>query len=98
MIEAYFTDTITLIASTGHDKWGEPSAAAETSVRARVEFGFRNVRDASGAEVVASGTVYLKQAVRPGLDRLRVDGLERHILAAHPVRAFGVDHWEVSIS
>ena len=55
MIDAYLTDTITLISHTGNDQWGEPSTPAETTVKARVEFGFKSVRSATGAVVVASG-------------------------------------------
>jgi len=98
MIDAYLTDTITLISHTGNDQWGEPSTPAESSVKARVEFGFKNVRDATGAEVVASGMVLMVEQVRPGMDKLRIDGVERQILAANPVRSFGVSHWEVAIS
>jgi len=98
MISAYLTDTVIILRHTGFDQWGEPTTPTQQTVNARVEMGFRNVRDNTGAEVVATGMVYLEAQVYPGLDRLIVNGAEVRILNATPKKGFTTSHWEASIA
>lgn len=98
MISAYLTDTVTVLRHTGFDQWGEPNSPTQETVPARVQMGFKNVRDNTGAEVVASGSVLLESSVRPGLDRLLVNGAEVRILNAVEEKGFSASHWEASIA
>ncbi len=61
MMNAYMTDTITLKTATT-DKWGSKTFVSAT-MKARIEFKTKLVRNLQGEQVVATAKLYLPKTV-----------------------------------
>ena len=95
MVGVYFTDSITWVRAAGVDQWGEPLTATEVSIRARVNWKTRLVRNFAGEQVIAAGTVLVSD--KPSHeDNVEIDGVLHVILAIHEKKVFAtVSHYEV---
>ena len=87
MLDAYLTDTVVLVRRTGTVTWGNRSET-ETSVKARVEWKNRMVRDFKGEQVVSSASVLLKSQTLNAGDRIKIDDIERPILSIGKPKSF----------
>jgi hypothetical protein len=87
MFNAYMTDQVVLVQKTGDISWGE-RAEKETTVRARVDFKNRMVRDFRGEQVVSAATVTMQDRPLEAYDRIKIDGVEHPILSLQKHRAF----------
>lgn len=87
MFDAYMTDTVILVKRASSTSWGEASET-ETSVKARVDWKNRMVRDFKGEQVVSSAVVYLNDTTLNAYDRIKIDSIERPILSIQKNRAF----------
>lgn len=98
MIGVYAQDAITWVRGQGHNSYGEPAAAVETAVLARVRWRNRVVRDWRGTEVASAAEVLMDDQPDAGQDKLRIDGEDHVILAVQIVKAFGrVSHYRVLV-
>lgn len=95
MLQAYATDSVTWVMGGGTDEWGTPQQPVRVGAKARVKMGARKVTNFAGDEVVSDG--HLLVMFEPGHeDKFDVgDGVDRKIVAIHPVKAFTVSHYKV---
>lgn len=113
MISAYCIDDVTIIQSGGHDSWNEPLAPTEISVKGKIEYKTKLIRDLKGEGVVAgtAGAAMASAMVRfPGSidvdlgrdlsheDKLKFDGVEHVILKIDKPKAFSSPIYEVYVS
>lgn len=78
MIQAYFTDSVTIITPT-LDTFGDESSTAETTVRARITEKNQIVRDFKGAEVISQAEIMIANRTLDNKARIKYNGIE-HIL------------------
>ncbi len=98
MIGVYAQDSIIWVQGQGHTSYGEPAAAVETAVKARVRWEARVVRDWRGTETVSAAEVLMDDEPDAAQDKLRIDGEDHIILSVRAVKAFGrVSHWRVLV-
>ena len=95
MINAYMTDTIIIHRSGGNDKWGEPLADTETTVKGKFEIGTALVKDIKGENVYASASVMLASQTLTHEDRIEFDGKEYVIINMAKPRDFSWGFLEV---
>lgn len=106
MISSYAVDKITIVKWNGNDKWGEPIAKDNITVRGYVEWKTRLVKNIKGEDVISMVRVYLQmkrtdKALGRALrheDRLTVDGMERAIIAIAEPKSFSCPHYEVDLA
>ena len=98
MISAYLVDSITILKSLGTDEWGEPLPPTEISVKGRIEYKTKLIRDIAGEEVVSSAMVYLENRDLGHEDKLKFDDIEHVILRIDKPKAFSNPHLEVYIA
>ena len=97
MIESYLTDTVTWAKSNGRDQWGTAIAPTEVLTAARVDWKTRLVRNTIGEQVVAAGSVLVREA--PGHeDTFEINGVRHAILAVAEKKDFGIQFYEAYIA
>jgi hypothetical protein len=89
------TDTIILHRSNGNDKYGEPLADTEVTVKGRVKIGTALVKDIKGENVFSSMSVLLKSQTLTHEDFVQFDGHEYAIIAIKKPRDFSWGYLEV---
>ena len=94
-MSAYMVDDITIVKSSGHDVWKEPTASSDVAVKGKLEYKTRLVKDMEGEEVVSSATILFHKSVDVELgreltheDMLKFDGKKHTILAIETPKAF----------
>jgi len=97
MISAYLTDTVTIETPSGVDRWGENTGTAAETVKGRIKFKNKVVRNDRGEQVVAAASVLLKDRPSP-LARITFDGRSHAILSVERSQDFGTVAWEVSVN
>ena len=97
MIRPYLTDSAVWVRHQGSDQWGEPLPPVEATVKTRIQFRTRVVRDASGKEVVSEAKLLLFERPDPK-DTYRFDGRDHPILSVHRVGDFSDRHYEVFVA
>lgn len=87
MFKSYMTDEVVLVEDTGDSTWGEKTTV-ETTVRARVEYKNRQVRNFAGEQVVSAASIFLQNRTISPASRVKIDGVEHPILNILKHRAF----------
>lgn len=95
MINAYMVDEIILHRAAGADKYGEPLADVEISLRGKVKIGTALVKDIKGENVFSSMSVILKSREISHEDSIEFDGVEYVIIAIKKPRDFSWGYLEV---
>jgi uncharacterized protein with ACT and thioredoxin-like domain len=98
MISAYLIDEIVIKNLVSLDQWNEPTWATVT-VKGRIEWASKLIRNAQGEQVVSAALVYFGSDVA-GLtidDRIVIDGVEHAIMRVDKKTDFSLSHWEVWI-
>jgi len=98
MISAYLVDSIIIMKSGGVDEWGEPLPPTETSVKGRIEYKTKLIRDIAGEEVVSSAMVYFEDRDLDHEDKLKFNDVEHVILRIDKPKACSTPHLEVYIT
>ena len=111
MIGAYLVDTITLRMDKGMDKWGEPNATEDETVKAFIDYGERRVNNALGELVVSMAKVIMRPRtiIMSGFstradntiaykDKIVFDGMEHAIMRISKARDFSVRNIEVYVA
>ena len=87
MINAYLTDSVTIVRNNGYDSWNEPLAVTNIAVKGRVEYKTRLVKDFKGEEVVSMASVLLHQSINTLVGRylthedwLTFDGVQHSVV------------------
>lgn len=96
MVDAYLTDTVTLLRAT-RGAWSEPGATTFTSIPAHIRWQQKRVLNTAGAEVLAAGYVLTKEEVLP-TDKLIIADKHYGVLAVEPQRDFGTSHYKVWVA
>jgi len=78
MISAYLNTTVTLKAATA-DKWGTKTYAS-TTLRARIFYGTKIVRNQSGEEIVSTTQVMIKDRTVNFGDIVTITGVDMSIV------------------
>lgn len=95
MIGAYMMDTIILHRSNGNDKYGEPIADTEITIKGRVNIGTALVKDIKGENVYSSMSVLIKTQTITHEDFVQFDGHEYAIVSIKKPRDFSWGYLEV---
>lgn len=98
MIEAYLIDDIAIKYLTALDQWNTPTYSTVT-LKARVEWQDRLIRNAQGEQVVSAALVYLAgDIVAPtNADRIIIEAIEHAIMRVDKKTDFSMSHWEIYI-
>lgn len=96
MISVYLTDTI-VIKKITYDQWGEPSETTET-VKARVEYKTRLVRNFAGEQVVSSARVMLSNRILSHADKINFDNVDHSILSIAKMKDFSNQYLMVDVA
>lgn len=88
MIDSYLLDDVVITTKSGAYAWGEKPTATVT-VKARVEFGNKIVRNFAGEEVTSSAVIMMKDRAITPEDKITIDGRLCAILSYKRYRAFG---------
>lgn len=87
MFNSYFLDSVVLVEKSGSSSWGEKTET-EITVKARVEYKNKLVRNSAGEQVVSAAMVYMRdRTLSPG-SRIKIDGVEHSILNVVKHRSF----------
>jgi ketosteroid isomerase-like protein len=97
VIDAYLTDSVVWKRPGTPDKWGEPAAGTEATIRARVERTTRVVRDFSGVAVPPDAVVLMREQPAHD-DTLAFDGRDHHILRIAAKKSFSTSHYQVFVA
>ena len=98
MLNAYMTDTVTLVKKSGAVSWSE-QAETEITSKARVDYKNRMVRDVEGNMVVSSALIYLPVTTLTVDDRIKYQGREHSIISIFRPKAISLQtHMEVYIA
>lgn len=87
MFNSYFLDNVVLVEKSGSSSWGERTET-ETTVKARVEYKNKLVRNSAGEQVVSAAMVYMRDRILSPGSRIKIDGVEHPILNVVKHRAF----------
>ena len=98
MIGTYLVDQISIKYLLSLDQWNVPTYSTVT-VKARVEYQNKLIRNAQGEQVVSGALVYLAgDIVAPTTaDRIIIDSVEHTIMRVDKKTDFSVSHFEVFI-
>jgi len=96
MIKAYLTDTI-IIKTITYDKWGEGSEETET-IKGRIEYKTKMVRNEKGEQVVSSARVMLESRTLGHKDKINFDSTDHAILNIAKIKDFNNQHIEVDVT
>lgn len=97
MINAYMQDTIT-VSQVTYDQWGK-ATKSNTTVKGRIEFRTKLVRNLQGEQVVSSAKVYLSTISGLGHeDKITYDGKEYSILNIEHVKDFSTKFIKVDLA
>ena len=69
MINAYLTDSITIVRNNGYDSWNKSLGTTDIAVKGRIEYRTRLVKDVKGEEVVSMATVLLHESINISVGR-----------------------------
>ena len=111
MIGAYLVDTVVLRKHNGTDKWREPSATTDETIKAFVDYKARQVSNAMGQVVMSMAKVMIRPRtiIVDGFstrasktisyqDKLVFDGVEHGIITIGKMRDFSVRGMEVYVT
>lgn len=96
MMNAYFTDTITIKTVT-YGIWGGATTVS-TDLKGRFEFKTRMVRDLQGEQVVSSARVYLPIRTIGHKDKIVYESKEYSILNIEVFKDFSKRYLRVSVA
>jgi hypothetical protein len=98
MISAYLIDTVSIKRLTSRDQWQEPTWTSET-LRARVEWQNKLIRNDKGEQVVSGALVYMSGDITAptNADRIVIDSIEHAIMRVDKKTDFSTSHFEVWI-
>ena len=98
MIGAYCIDALTIRYLTAMDQWNTPTYTNVT-VKGRVEWSNKLIRNAQGEQVVSAALVYLGgDIVEPtNADKIVIDGVEHAIMRVDKKTDFSMSHFECFI-
>lgn len=96
MINVYLTDTI-VIKKITYDKWGESSETTET-VKARIEYKTRLIRNFAGEQVVSSARIMLKNRILSHADKINFDDADHSILSIGKEKDFSNQYLMVDVA
>lgn len=98
MIDAYLTDTVTIVRVT-LDGFNHGARATVATPKAFIQNVRRVVRVPAGQDVLSSANVFVKANVdvRP-TDLIQIDGIDHAILRIDKARDFAIDHLEIVIA
>lgn len=96
MINVYLTNTI-VIKKIAYDQWGEPSETPET-VKARIEYKTRLIRNFAGEQVVSSARVMLKNRTLSYADKINFDNIDHSILSISKGQDFSNQYLMVDVA
>jgi len=99
MIGAYLIDDISIKYLTALDQWNIPTYTTIT-IKARIEWQNKLVRNAQGEQVVSAALVYLAgDIVAPtNADLIIIDGKDHSIMRVDRRTDFSTSHFEVWIA
>jgi len=96
MLNAYMVDSI-IIKIVTYDEWGEPSEV-ETTVKGRIEYKTRMVRNMQGEQVVSSARIMLDNRTLNHRDKLYFDSRDHAILNIGKKKDFSNQYLEVDVT
>lgn len=97
MINAYLVDTV-IIKSQVKDKWGSVSETTQKTVKARIDYRMKLVRNAKGEEEVSSARVTVANQVLTYDDLINFDSRDHTILAIEKMKDFNQRYLRISVS
>lgn len=111
MIGSYLVDTITLRMDKGNDKWQEPNATEDVTVKVFIDYKERRVENAQGEALVSMAKVLMRPRtiITDGFDsradntisykdKLVYDGREHAILVISKLRDFSTRGLDVYVA
>jgi len=100
MIEAYAIDSFTAHFDTGEDKWGQPNATLDVSLKGYFEWKTHWVRDLSGEMVVSRGFLYIKYDTRDFThkDEITFNSIRYKILDIKRQTDFSQNHQDLHLA
>lgn len=95
MISAYLVDDVVIRYLTALDQWNT-ATYTDVSVKARVAWSNKLIRNSQGEQVVAAALVYLAGDITAptNADRITIDGVEHAIMRVDKKAAFSTSHYE----
>ncbi|MCK4761976.1 MAG: hypothetical protein KAW12_07240 [Candidatus Aminicenantes bacterium] len=98
MINAYLTDSATLIISGGLDEINRPLPGTPVEIKCRFEFSTKRVTGKTGDEVVAAAKVMLPQDREIShMDKIKFKEIEYTVIKIQKVKAFSKGFTEVYV-
>lgn len=98
MIRSYLIDDLRIKYLTALDQWQEPTWNS-ISVKGRIEWSDRLIRNAQGEQVVSAALVYLAPDITPptNADRIVIESIEHAIIRIDKKTDFSTSHFEIWI-
>lgn len=99
MIDAYANQLVTWKKKTGTNDYNEPSYAADATIKARLEYHRKMVRNAQAQEIISEARIYTRTAISPDDVIVTSDGREWTIItvASQPALDGSIVFYEGSL-